>query len=308
MGKFVIRRLLQMVLVLLGATLILFCCLFLFGNPVENLGGSDRARDPATVKLLEEKYGLNDNIIVQYGHYVQNVATGNLGESYRQRRPVNDILSARVGYTAGLAGLAIVIDIVIGLSAGIIAAIRRYSIADVGVTLITTLFIGLPVFVVGLMLQYVFGVKLQILPISGFNEGLKSYILPAFTLAIIDAALVARLMRGTMLEVLRADYIRTAVAKGLAPRVVIGKHAIRNSIIPVVTYLGISFGTLLGGALVTEAVFGLPGVGSALLVAIQTNDNPIVQGIVVYGVAVFVVLNLLVDVLYAFLDPRIRLE
>ena len=308
MGRFILRRLFQMVLVLVGATMILFAALFIFGNPVENLGGAERARDPAVVAALEEKYGLNEPLVVQYVKYVGRLVHGDLGESYRLRRPVNEILPAKLANTAKLATLAIIFEILIGLSAGILSALKRYSRVDVVVTLLTTLTIGLPVFVLGLLLQQLFAIKLGWFPLSGTDEGLRSYILPALALALIDAALVARLTRATMIEVLRADYVRTAIAKGLSQRTVVFKHVLRNSIIPVVTYLGISFGTLLGGALITEVIFNMNGIGNALVTGIQTQDNPIVLGIVTYGVAVFVLLNLVVDLLYAVLDPRVRPE
>jgi oligopeptide transport system permease protein len=260
------------------------------------------------VAALEEKYGLNEPLVVQYVKYVGRLVHGDLGESYRLRRPVNEILPAKLANTAKLATLAIIFEILIGLSAGILSALKQYSRVDVVVTLLTTLTIGLPVFVLGLLLQQLFAIKLGWFPLSGTDEGLRSYILPALALALIDAALVARLTRATMIEVLRADYVRTAIAKGLTQRTVVFKHVLRNSIIPVVTYLGISFGTLLGGALITEVIFNMNGIGNALVTGIQTQDNPIVLGIVTYGVAVFVLLNLVVDLLYAVLDPRVRPE
>ncbi len=309
MGKFIIRRLLQMVVVVLGATMVLFACLFIIpGDPVGSLGG-DRARDPATAQQLRERYGLDKPLPVQYVNYVGRTLRGDLGEDYRQRRSVNEILAPKLVNTAKLAGVAILIDIGIGLFAGLIAAVFRYSFWDVLVTITTTLAIGFPTFVIGILLQKVFALQLGWLPLFGMGAGFpKAYVLPAFTLAIIDAALVARLMRGTMLEVLRADYVRTAFAKGLSKRVVILKHALRNSIIPVVTYLGISFGTLMGGAIITETIFNWDGIGLALITAIQQQNNPIVIAVVTYSVAIFVVLNLVVDILYAYLDPRIRLE
>lgn len=307
MGKFLIRRVLQMILVLVGATIILFVTLFVIpGNPVGTLGG-DRAKDPAVVAALEERYRLNEPLPKQYVFYLGNLLRGDLGEDFQQRRPVTEILGPKLANTARLALAAILIEVVIGVTAGIIAAVWRYSFIDVFVTVATTLAIGIPVFVIGLVLQQVFAQRTQLLPLLG-NQGWRSLVLPAITLAAVDAALVARLMRGSMLEVLRADYIRTATAKGLSRRVVILKHALRNSIIPVTTYLGISFGTLLGGALITETIFNWDGIGSALVNAIQTQNNPIVLGVVTYGVGVFVILNLLVDLLYAYLDPRIRLE
>lgn len=308
MGKFIIRRLLQMVLVLLGASMVLFIALFVVpGDPVGSIG--EKARNPAVIEQLREKYGLDKSLPEQYVRYVGRVVLhGDLGEDYTQRRSVNEVLAPKLVNTAKLALAAILIDVVIGLFAGVISAVFRYSFWDVLVTVTTTLAIGFPTFVIGLVLQNFLGVQLKILPIFGMNDGWRSYVMPAFTLAIVDAALVARLMRGTMLEVLRADYIRTATAKGLSSTVVILKHALRNSIIPVVTYLGISFGTLLGGALITEVIFNWDGIGSALIRAITTQNQPIIVGVVTYGVAIFVVLNLIVDIAYAYLDPRIRLE
>ncbi|MDJ0385427.1 ABC transporter permease [Streptomyces sp. G-G2] len=306
MGRYVIRRLGQMVVVLFGATIILFGCLFVLpGDPVGSLGG-DKARDPAVVEALRERYGLNDPLPVQYGHFVTNLVQGDLGEDFTQRRPVTEVLQPKLVNTAELALLAIVLDIAIGLFAGLIAALFRYSFWDVLITLLTTMAVGFPSFVIGMVFQKVFVIQLEWVPL--ISDGtFKSMILPAFVLAILDAALVARLMRGTMLEVLKADYVKTAVAKGLPRRTVLVKHVMRNSIIPVVTYLGISFGSLLGGALITEAIFNWDGIGLALVQAVQQQNNPIIIGVVTFGVAVFVLLNLIVDLLYAVLDPRIRL-
>ncbi|WP_235484037.1 ABC transporter permease [Streptomyces roseoverticillatus] len=307
MGKYVIRRIGQMVVVLFGATLILFACLFVLpGDPVGSLGG-DKARDPAVVAQLRERYGLDKPLAVQYGNYVTNLVKGDLGEDYTQRRQVTEVLGPKLGNTAKLAVAAILIDVVIGVLAGLVAALFRYSFWDVLVTLLTTFAIGFPSFVIGMVLQSTFSVNLGWFPLIS-DGSFNSMIMPAFTLAIIDAALVARLMRGTMLEVLRADYVKTAIAKGLPRRTVLLKHVMRNSIIPVVTYIGISFGGLLGGALITEAIFNWDGMGYALVTSIQQGNNPIIVGVVTYGVAVFVVLNLLVDLLYAVLDPRIRLS
>jgi len=308
MGRYVARRLLQLVIVVLGATLVLFCCLFVLpGDPVGSLGG-DRVRDPAVVAELRERYGLDDPLIVQYGNYVVRTLQGDLGEDYTQRRPVAEVLAPKVVNSAKLAVVAIVFDIVLGLGAGILAALRRFSATDVIVTILTTCAIGFPTFVIGLLLQNLFAVQLGWLPLFGMEDGFASYILPALTLALVDAALVARLMRSTMLETLGADYVRTATAKGLARFRVILKHVMRNSVIPVLTYLGISFGGFLGGAIITETIFNWDGIGLALVVAIQQQNNPIIIGVVTYSVLVFVLLNLFVDLAYAVLDPRIRLR
>jgi oligopeptide transport system permease protein len=313
MGRYVVRRLLQMVLVLFGASVILFCSLFVLpGDPIGTAAG-ERGRDPAVRAVLEKRYGLDKPIPVQYVRYVGRVMKGDLGESYRQRRPVREYLWDRFGATAQLALAAIAFEILIGITAGVIAAVFRYSFWDVLVTLTTTLAIGIPTYVGGSILQGIFAQKFGWFPRSGRPDGgfldtLRALFLPAFTLASVDAALVARLMRGTMLEVLRADYVRTAFAKGLSKRTVILKHVMRNSVIPVVTYLGIAFGGLMGGALITEAIFNWPGIGLALATAIGAQDNPIIIAVVTYGVGAFVIVNLIVDLTYAYLDPRIRLE
>ena len=309
MGKYVVRRLLQMMLVLFGASIILFVCLFVVpGDPIATSQGEGRQLDPATRAALERRYDLDKPLPQQYVSYLGRLAQGDLGESYVYRRSVNTILTEKLGNTARLALAAIVLEIVLGIVAGIIAAVFRYSFLDVLVTLSTTIAIGVPTLVIGLAMQNIFAINLGWLPLQGQSAGGRSIILPALTLAAVETALVSRLMRGTMSEVMRADFIRTAYAKGLSKRVVILKHALRNSVIPVLTFLGISFGGLLGGALITETVFNWNGIGLALVGAIQSQDNPIVLGVVTYGVAVFVLVNLAVDVAYAFLDPRIRLE
>ncbi|HVL06207.1 MAG TPA: ABC transporter permease [Acidimicrobiales bacterium] len=309
MGKYVVRRLLQMMLVLFGASIILFVCLFIVpGDPIATSQGEGRQLDPSTRAALERRYNLDKPLPQQYVGYLGRLAQGDLGESYVYRRSVNTILKEKLGNTARLAVAAIVLEIALGIVAGIIAAVFRYSFLDVLVTLSTTFAIGVPTLVIGLALQNVFAINLGWLPLQGQTAGGRSIILPALTLAAVETALVSRLMRGTMSEVMRADFIRTAYAKGLSKKVVILKHALRNSVIPVLTFLGISFGGLLGGALITETVFNWNGIGLALVGAIQSQDNPIVLGVVTYGVAVFVLVNLVVDVAYAFLDPRIRLE
>ena len=309
MGRYLLRRIGEMVVVILGATLILFACLFIIpGDPVGSIAGSDRARDPAVVKQLRERYGLDKPLIVQYGTYVGRLAQGDMGEDFTQRRQVAEILGPKLVNTAKLALVAIVFDVVIGAAVGMLAALKRYSILDTVVTMFTTLVVGFPSFVIGMLLLNLFAVQLKWVPVIGDPGDPLQVILPAVTLAIIDAALVARLMRGTMLEVLRADYVKTAIAKGVPRRQVLLKHVMRNSVIPVVTYIGISFGGLLGGALITESIFNWDGVGLAMATAIQQQNNPIIIGVATWGVAIFVVLNLLVDLLYAMLDPRIRLS
>ncbi|MFI7322860.1 ABC transporter permease [Streptomyces venezuelae] len=306
MGRYIARRLGQMVLVLIGTTVVLFLCLFVLpGDPASSLAGGENAHDPVVVAELKERFGLGEPLYQQYFHYLVNLLSGDLGEDYVQRREVSEILAPKLLNTAQLALAAIVVNVVVGGAVGMVAALRRNSVWDVSATFVSTLAIGCPTFVIGFLLQKFFVVELGWFPLLSTGD-FQSLVLPAVSLAIVDAALVARLMRGTMVEVMRADYIKTAVAKGLPPRVVLVRHVLRNSVIPVVTYLGISLGLLMGGALITEAIFNWDGVGLALVNAVRQQNNPIILGVVTYGVAVFVVLSMLVDLLCAALDPRIR--
>jgi oligopeptide transport system permease protein len=310
MGKFVIRRLAQAVMVVIAATILLFIGLFVLGDPFASSG--DKVVPPETQAILREKFGMDQALPMQYLTYLGNLFTGDLGIDLNQRRPVADMLGAALPNTIRLAAIAIVIDIVIGVVAGIIAAVWRYSFWDVLVTIVTTLAIGVPTFVIGVWLrQTVSGVWIFPQVPRTFTEVVPWYtevLLPALTLAIVDAAFIARLMRGSMLEVLRMDYIRTARAKGLGERTVIMKHAFRNSIIPVVTYVGIGIGVLLGGAIITETLFQYNGVGFLLYRSILQNNNPVIMAIVTFAVLVYVLLSMIVDILYAYLDPRIRLS
>jgi ABC-type dipeptide/oligopeptide/nickel transport system permease component len=310
MGKFVIRRLAQAVLVVIAATLLLFIGLFVLGDPFASTG--DKVVPPATQEILREKFGMDGSLPTQYLTYLGNLFTGDLGIDFNQRRPVAEMLGDAVPATARLALFAIVIDVAIGVVAGIIAAVWRYSFWDVLVTIVTTLAIGIPTFVIGVwMREKVSGIWFLPQVPRSFTEVAPWYtevLLPAITLAIVDAAFIARLMRGSMLEVLRMDYIRTARAKGLGERTVILKHAFRNSIIPVVTYVGIGIGVLLGGAIITETLFQYNGVGFLLYKSINQNNNPVIMAITTFAVLVYVLLSMIVDILYAYLDPRIRLS
>jgi oligopeptide transport system permease protein len=310
MGKFVIRRIAQAILVIITAMLLIFLALFALGNPFSSSG--EKTVPPETQALLRAKFGLDKPVPLQFLVYLKNMFTGDLGIDFDQRRQVSELLANAVPATVRLTLVAILIDILIGITAGIIAAVWRYSFWDVVVTLLSTLALGIPVFVIGLTLRANVSGLAFFPPVPRtFGQEpfwLAEVLLPAFTLAVVDAAFVARLMRGSMLEVLRADYIRTARAKGLPERKVIGKHAMRNSIIPVVTYLGISLGTLLGGAIITETIFQYPGVGYLLFTSIKNSNNPVIMAITAFAVIVFVTLSLIVDILYAYLDPRIRLS
>lgn len=310
MGKFILRRTGQAILVIICATLLIYFATFALGDPFASSG--EKAVPIDVQNALRAKYGLDQPMIVQILTYFRNLITGDLGIDYSQRRPVTELLVDAVPNSIRLALVAIIMDVIIGVTAGVIAAVKRYSFWDVLVTITTTLLIGIPTFVIGVLLvANLSGIgPFPPVPRSFAVEvpWIQEVLLPAFTLAVVDAAFIARLMRGSMLEVLRADYIRTARAKGLSEAVVIGKHAMRNSMIPVVTYIGISLGVLFGGAIITETIYQYNGVGFLLAKAIQQNNAPVIMSVVIYGVITYVVLAFIVDVLYAVLDPRIRLN
>ena len=307
MGRYVARRLLLTIPVLLGASFLIFAMVYaLPGDPIRALGG-DRPLAPAVVAQLREQYNLNDPLLVQYLKYVGGLFQGDLGTDFRGR-PVLDTISQRLPVTLRLTVVAIVFEVIIGIVAGVVAGIRRGGYFDSLVLVTTTLLVSIPILVLAFVSQYAFGLRLGWFPISGINEGWYSYLLPGLVLASGSLAYVARLTRTSIAENMRADYVRTARAKGLTPRTVIVKHTLRNSLIPVVTYVGADIGALLGGAIVTETVFNIPGIGRAVFDAVRSQEGAVVVGIVTLMVFFFIFFNLVVDVLYAVLDPRIRYE
>ena len=249
--------------------------------------------------------GLNDPFFIQYLRFVKNAILGDFGRSYTTGREVFGEIFARFPNTFILAILGIIISVCIGIPIGIISATRQYSFLDSFSMIIALLGVSMPVFWLGLMLILMFSVKLGWLPSGGF-DGFKSIILPAVTLGVGSAAIITRMTRSSMLEVIRQDYIRTARAKGVAEKVVINKHALKNALIPIITVVGLQFGNLLGGAVLTESVYSWPGVGRLMVDAIRQKDTPTVLAAVVFLAAAFSVVNLLVDILYAYVDPRIK--
>ena len=307
MGAYVVRRLLQAIPVFLGATLLIYAMVFLLpGDPIQAMAGERRLPE-ATLQAIQDRYNLNDPFLVQYAKYLGGVVTGDLGESFT-RRDVSTIIVERLPVTIRLTLVAFVVEAVIGLVAGVLAGLRRGSFLDNLVLVSTTAVVSIPVFVLGYVAQLVIGVELRWLPIAGIGDGWQSYILPGFVLAAVSMAYIARLLRTSLVENLRADYVRTATAKGLRRSRVVGRHALRNSLIPVVTFLGFDLGSLMAGAIVTEGIFNLPGIGGAIFTAVTNQDAPVVVGIVTFLVLVFILANLLVDLLYGVLDPRIRYE
>ena len=304
MHKYVLKRILLLIPVLLGVSLLVFAIMSLTpGDPAQLILGENAPKE-AVLKLREEM-GLNDPFFMQYFRFVKNAIMGDFGRSYTTGREVFGEIFARFPNTLILAVIGIIISVCIGIPIGIISATRQYSFLDSFSMVIALLGVSMPVFWLGLMLILTFSVKLGWLPSGGF-DGLKSIILPAVTLGVGSAAIITRMTRSSMLEVIRQDYIRTARAKGVAEKVVITKHALKNALIPIITVVGLQFGHLLGGAVLTESVYSWPGVGRLMVDAIRQKDTPTVLAAVVFLAAAFSVVNLLVDILYAYVDPRIK--
>lgn len=358
MSQFIGRRLLLLIPVLLGVILVTFIIVRLIpGDPCVTMLG-ERAT-PAKCAIFLERYGLNDNILVQFGRYLGNLAKGDFGDSIRFTRPVADLLAERLPMTMELTLAAMLFSTVIGVLLGVISALKRNTIIDTITMIIANIGVSMPVFWLGLLLAYVFALILKdtpfVLPPSArftaggslqdldkfwglgvqigfkkfiidlmsntalinciitgdwhiFWDSLKHLILPAVAVGTIPMSIIARMTRSSLLEVVGLDYIRTARAKGMVERRVIGKHAMRNALIPIVTIIGIETGSLLSGAVLTETVFNLPGMGTALVAAILARDYPVVQGFTLVIALIFVFVNLLVDMSYAYLDPRIRMD
>ena len=304
MHKYLLRRLLLLIPVLLGVSLLVFTIMSLTpGDPAQLILGENAPKE-AILKLREEM-GLNDPFLVQYFRFVGKAVLGDFGRSYTTGREVFGEIFSRFPNTLILAVIGIIISVCIGIPVGIISATRQYSFLDSFSMVLALLGVSMPVFWLGLMLILTFSVKLGLLPSGGF-DGLKSLILPSLTLGVGSAAIITRMTRSSMLEVIRQDYIRTARAKGVAEKVVINKHALKNALIPIITVVGLQFGGLLGGAVLTESVYSWPGVGRLMVDAIRQKDTPTVLAAVVFLAATFSVVNLLVDILYAYVDPRIK--
>ncbi len=311
MARYIARRLLILPIVLLGVSVLVFLVLHLVpGNPAQVIAGPDAP--PETVRAIERELGLDRPLPEQYLRYLSRVLQGDLGRSLRTKRPVlSDVMDA-LPNTAQLALLAALITPLAALPLGLMAAARRGSATDSGLMLASMLGITAPVFAVALGLMWVLGYHYRLFPISGYRgpvwtpEGLRAAALPAITLAVGSVAALARLTRSAMLEVLSQDYVRTARAKGLGERLVLLRHGLRNALLPLITVLGLQVAYLLSGAVVTETVFAWPGAGRLAVFAIQARDFPLVQGTVLIIAVSFVLVNLVVDLLYAYADPRIR--
>ena len=304
MKTYILRRVAQSALTLLGVSVLVFVILrVLPGDPARMLL-PDGAPESAVLEL-NRQLGLREPLFVQYGLFLRSVAHGDFGQSFQYRAPALLVVRERLPATIKLTLCAMMLTVLSGVTIGIVAAVRRGTRYDYVGTLLAVLGQSLPNFWLGIMLVLLFGVTLRWLPTSGFQNW-TYLILPSITLAAYPTALVARLTRSSMLEILNREYIRTGRAKGLAERAVVLRHALRNATIPVLTVIGLQIGTLLGGAVITESVFAWPGMGKLVVDAIYFRDFPVVQTVLIISATIFVVINLLVDALYTVVDPRIR--
>lgn len=324
MITYTIRRLLQSLIVVWAASTLMFALFFIIpGDPI-SLKSGEKALPPEILANITEKYGLDQPVTTQYLRFWNNLLHGDLGFSYKNEDSVNSILADGLSTSARLLFWAALVQILIAFSVGFISAVKRGSLGDRAATVFTVGVQGIPVFVSGLLAQYFFGVLPFQLEIDWLNffkpwptewkfaviptEGWKGIVLPAFVVALVDAAFIARMLRSSLLEVLRADYIRTAFAKGLSPRRVWIHHALRNALIPVVTVYGTSVIAIFGVAVQTEKVFSLPGMGSTIADSALSQDAPVVLGLSVVVIAFGALINLIVDLSYALIDPRIKIE
>jgi ABC-type dipeptide/oligopeptide/nickel transport system permease component len=296
--------LLLSLITLFGVSVLIFLMLrVLPGDPARVLAGLNASEEQ--VAQIRSQLGLDDSLLAQYWHFISGVLTGDLGQSARTSRPVTTEIVARLPATLILAVTATVIGSVVGVTAGVLAAVRRNTLLDHVVSGVAMMGVSMPVYWLGLLLILLFAVKLGWLPAAGSGDPL-SIVLPAVTLAAFSTALVSRMTRASMLEVLGQDFMRTAEAKGAPPLTVIVKHGLRNAFIPVLTVISLQFGALLGGAVLTETVFGWPGIGRLLVDSIGARDFAVVQGLVLVYATLFILVNVIVDVLYVVVDPRIR--
>lgn len=303
--KYIAKRLLLMVPVLIGVSFIVFLLMYISpGDPAKMILGEMAEADE--VEAMRESLGLNDSFFVRYVNYVEGIVLhGDLGISYATMRPVVSEVLQRFPITVRLASSGVLVALLIGIPCGIIAATKQYSVFDHTATVVALIGNSMPAFWMGILLILLFSVKTGLLPSSGYSS-FAHMILPAITLGTSSAAVIMRMTRSSMLEVIRQDYIRTARAKGQKESIVIFYHALKNALIPVITAVGLQFGMLLGGSILTETIFSIPGVGKLMVDSIKNRNYPVVQGGVLMLAVVFSFVNLGVDLLYAYVDPRIK--
>ena len=306
MLKFIVRRLLQLVPVLIGVTFLVFIMLHITpGDPAEVLAGEGATVE--TIENINERLGLNEPLHQQYLSFLSNAVQFDFGTSWRTGREVSSEIAPRFFVTLELAIYSTILSVFLGVIAGVISAVRRYSLTDVTIMLVALFGLSMPNFWLGLMLMQWFAVKLDWLPATGWGSG-SQVILPVIALGTAGAAIIARMTRSSMLEIISQDYIRTARAKGVTEKVVIYRHALRNAMIPVVTVVGLQFGYLLGGAVLTETVFAINGLGRLVVDRIASRDFPVIQAAILVIASLFVFVNVLVDISYRILNKRIDLD
>ena len=306
MGKYIARRMVFALLVVVAVTFLSFVLVYLAGDPARSLAGVDTTQE--NLDRIRENYGLDRPIYEQYAFFVGNALQGNLGRSFHFRVDVLPLVVEKFGVTMQLAVVSLLFSLAVALPLGIISARNRHQPADHAATLLSLLGVSTPSFWLGIILILIFADQLRLLPPSGRDDGFRSFILPAIALSGYNIGLITRLMRRSMLEEMKKQYVVVAHAKGLNDRRVYLGHALRNALIPTVTVAGLQFGALLGGSIVVETVFAWPGVGFLMIQAIRTNDLPVIRAVVlVVGVA-FVVINLIVDLMYGVIDPRVVYE
>ncbi|OUN01679.1 MAG: peptide ABC transporter permease [Firmicutes bacterium ZCTH02-B6] len=306
MSQYILRRLALVLPVLVGVSIVVFSMVRLIpGDPARVMAGE--AASEEVVEMIRQQLGLNEHPVVQYWIFLKNLFRGDLGRSTLSRLPVLDEITAALPGTLQLAVASMVIATALGVTTGLLSAVRPNSWVDALSMFIALVGVSMPVFWLGLMLMLLFSLHLGWFPTAGHGTW-RHLVLPSITLGLSSAAIIARMTRSSMLEVLRQDYVRTARAKGVPERGVVLRHAFRNALIPVVTVMGLQFGNLLGGAVLTETVFAWPGIGRLMVGAITARDYPVVQGAVLTVAVGFILINLLVDVLYAYIDPTIRYD
>ncbi len=306
MGTYLVQRLMQSLLILLGVSFITFFLLFVLpADPVRQIAG--RSATAETVENIRTQLGLDRPFLIQYGRYLGGLVQGDLGRSYLQKSQVSELIASRLPATLILMATGILCELMIGLTMGVIAALRRGKTSDQALMIGSFVAVSAPQFVVGLLMLYVFAVKLGWFPIGGYGT-VAHVVLPAMTLGLLGSGWYARMMRSSMIEVMRADYIRTARAKGLGRARVILRHALPNAILPIVAMIGIDIGVFMGGVVVVESVFGWPGIGQLAWQAIQRVDIPIIMGVTLVSAIAIVLGNLLADLITPLIDPRIRLK
>jgi ABC-type dipeptide/oligopeptide/nickel transport system permease component len=305
--RYLIRRLLLVVPVLLGTILLVFGMVFLApGDPIARLAGN-KPLSPSTVAAIKARYHLDQPFLIQFWEYLKALARGDFGATFTGR-DVSDIVKERFPVTFKLAIGAFTVDVVLGLTLSIVAAVKRRTWIDSAILAGTLVMITIPLLVLGFVLQYVFGIKLGWLPVAGIQGGWQSYVLPSLTLGLIYAASLGRLGRSDILDNMSGEHIRAANARGLPRRRVLGHHVLKNSLVPIVTIFGLDLAYLMGGAVIVETIFNLPGLGQALIVGVRTSNGPLVVGLVMLSAIIFVFTNLIVDLLCARIDPRISYE